>query len=415
MSDIKSDFREWLQEQNYLPKTINQHIYNIDKLCLILYGNKDWSRFSEDALYLLAKYSEYANREYYLDIVTIKYALDYFFDFYRNVRCSNDVKNKENNDVKLYLYFSKKSYDLATVRFDEISDYLSILDTILYGRPETKISLAPKQVKDFIDIIENLVKQKSIRNKKRIAIHIEYKKKTAQLKLAISKYCSFLQLSQPKNTYFSMLAPVTTKIKTKNPNKTIHGHYSIVQQISGNKPIQVKAEHEADRLDVYFTLTRQDLSKIFDLHPLTIDTLLEKIKWETNKTAQYDEEDYKFGAEIFKEATKRDMIIEYDTEIRTYYNVDNVNNYLREHHHCHYYKEVDYTKEGYKYWCNRKKAIETIGISKTAFFEHIWGVSKKDILSVSYIDYTQFATRYYLPEIKFLKTMPVFKRILYRK
>ena len=58
-----------------------------------------------------------------------------------------------------------------------------------------------------------------------------------------------------------------------------------------------------------------------------------------------------------------------------------------------------------------------VGVGKTAFFEHIWGISKKDkdILSVSYINYTDFKTRYYEPELKFLKAHPIFKRILYKK
>ena len=134
----------------------------------------------------------------------------------------------------------------------------------------------------------------------------------------------------------------------------------------------------------------------------------------TNKTAQYDDEDYKLGIQITKATTKQDVIIEYETELRTYYNADNINDYLEKHHHCQHYKEVDYTKEGYTYWCNRKKAIEKIGIGKTAFFEHIWGVRKEDreILSVSYIDYTDYKTKYYIPEIKFLRKHPIFRKII---
>ena len=121
--------------------------------------------------------------------------------------------------------------------------------------------------------------------------------------------------------------------------------------------------------------------------------------------------------QITKATTKQDVIIEYETELRTYYNTDNINNYLEKHHHCQHYKEVDYTKEGYKHWCNRKKAIETIGIGKTAFFEHIWGIRKKDreILSISYIDYTDYKTKYYMPEVRFLKKHPIFRKITYTK
>ena len=417
MSDIKSDFREWLQEQKYSQSTIKQYFFQIDKICSDCYESKDWYRFSEDASYLLAKYTEYANREYYLDVVTIRYALDYFDDFREKVKISAIIKSKEQQEIKLFLYFDKQPLNIANIRFDELYDYLSILNTVLYERPETKTSLNLQQIENFTHDIKQLLHNHLIKNSRKIAVYIKYPKKNATTKLALSKYCSFIQAKQPNNKYSAMLLPVIANIKTKNPSKTVNGHYKIVQQISGNKPLIIEADNAKDRLDINYTITKQDLVVIFDLDFSTVDKLLKKLALPTNKTAKYDDEDYKLGVQIAKATTKRDVIFEYETELRTYYNADNINEYLSKHHHCHHYKEVDYSKEGYKYWCNKERAIEMVGVGKTAFFEHIWGISKKDkdILSVSYINYTDFKTRYYEPEMKFLKTHPIFKRILYKK
>ena len=417
MNSIETDFREWLQEQRYSQSTIKQYLFQIDKICSDCYESKEWYRFSEDASYLLAKYTEYANREYYLDVVTIRYALDYFDDFREKVKISAIIKSKEQQEIKLFLYFDKQHLNIATIRFDELYDYLSILNTVLYERPETKTSLNLQQIENFTHSVKQLLHQHLIKDSRKIAVYIKYPKKNATTKLALSKYCSFIQAKQPNNKYFAMLVPVITNIKTKNPSKTVNGHYKIVQQISGSKPLVIEADNARDRLDINYTITKQDLVVIFDLDFGTVNKLLNKLALPTNKTAKYNDEDYEYGAQIAKNITRQDVIIEYETELRTYYNADNINEYLAKHHYCHHYKEVDYSKEGYKYWCNRKKAIEMVGVGKTAFFEHIWGIPKKDkeILSVSYINYTDYKTRYYVPEMKFLKTHPIFKRIVYKK
>lgn len=276
MSDIKSDFREWLQKQKYLPKTIKQYTYNIDKLCSDLYESKDWNRFSEDALYFLAKYSEYANREYYLDIITIRYALDYFRDFWKDIKYSNVMQSNKKQSIQLYLYINKRNYVLERVSFEELYGYLSVLNSVLYGRLDEKKLLSSQQVKDFKDKLEHMLKQLSVKDRKMIAIHIKYEKINSYSKLSLSKYCLFLQKSYPTNIYFAMIPSIVHKIKTKNPNKTVNGHYKIVQQITGCQPLKIEATNEQERLDINFTLTKTDLSKIFNLHLATVDKILKR-------------------------------------------------------------------------------------------------------------------------------------------
>lgn len=42
---------------------------------------------------------------------------------------------------------------------------------------------------------------------------------------------------------------------------------------------------------------------------------------------------------------------------------------------------INYTKEGYRHWCNRKKALEILGIGKTAFYAHSYKFTYIDYIS----------------------------------
>ena len=413
MNDIKTDFREWLQN-NFSKSTASSYYGLVQKIFDKNFDDShNWQKHSENIIPLLARYFEFANREYKLDCITIWYALDYFDEILKFIYPKQNKTYNYESTVKIFIKNSPIIYETTLYK---LCDCLKYLSYILYG-------YNIKYDSDNIDFIKlemlfnNALFEIETGNRKKLAIYIKYEKNPPMEKLALSKYYIFLQQLQPSNLYFAKLSSNFDTIRAKNPNKTIDGHYKIIQQISGYNPLKIEATNETQRLDINFTLTKRDLSEIFHLNPATVSKLLEKIALPTNKTAQYDDEDYKLGIQITKATTKQDVIIEYETELRTYYNADNINDYLEKHHHCQHYKEVDYTKEGYTYWCNRKKAIEKIGIGKTAFFEHIWGVRKEDreILSVSYIDYTDYKTKYYMPEVRFLKKHPIFRKITYTK
>ena len=413
MSDIKSDFKKWLQE-HFSKSTAYSYYGLVQKIFNKNFGiSQDWQQYSENIMPLLARYFEFANREYKLDRVTIWYALDYFDEILKFIYPEQKNTYHYEPVVKIFIKDSPVVYETTLYKLYDCLKYLSY---ILYGY-NIKYNSMNIDVLKLEMLFNNRFFEIEANNRKKLAIYIKYEKNPTMEKLALSKYYMFLHQYNPTNPYFAKLSSNFNTIKTKNPNKTIDGHYKIIQQISGYNPLKIEATNETQRLDINFTLTKRDLSEIFCLNPATVSKLLEKISLPTNKTAKYDDEDYKLGVQITKATTKQDVIIEYETELRTYYNTDNINNYLEKHHHCQHYKEVDYTKEGYKHWCNRKKAIETIGIGKTAFFEHIWGIRKKDreILSISYIDYTDYKTKYYMPEVRFLKKHPIFRKITYTK
>lgn len=432
MSDLKEKFRDWLLTQKYSQSTINQYIRRIDNICHELYDwydCRDWRNFSEDAFYFLAQYTEYANKEYYLDFVTTEYALDYFDSFFKTIRKPTNEIRQNNVDVKLYVYHDKKNYFIDNISFNDLHEYLDILTSILYDRPIRDTKSNPFRFREFTNKLNAVLERNAIKFSRKLVIHIVYEKKVSTRQTALSRYCAFLQSTHPSNVYFAEQIAFVKDIKEKNPNKTVNGHYEIEQQISGQYPLKIKAINERDRLDINFTITKQDLIQIFNLDKDTVAKILNKTKFSNNYTAEYNEEDYVVAKNLVKHLTAQDVIIGFDTEIRTYYNADNVNEYLKKHHHYHdnspktvnkdsnkssfrnahnafYNLTIDYAKEGYCYWCNRKEALKILGIGKEAFYRQS---------NLTHLNYSFYATRYYIPELEIMKDFPKIKRVRSRK
>lgn len=397
MDDLRKDFEEWLRKQNNSSSTIEQYIRRIDKICRETYQNCNWNNLNGEIFPVFAQYTEYANKEYYLDFVTIRYALNYFKTFSQINNKPSFQKNKKIADIKIFLYHKKSDYFLNTVNFENLYDYLGTLNSILYKQPNQQYKLDYSQRKEFENVIASVLDKNTIKPNRKLAIHIVYKKSVSATRTALSKYYLFQQTTQPANVYATNEL-FLENIRKKNPNKTVNGHYTIEKQISGKNPLVINAANEQDRLDINFTLTKQDLTQIFKLNKDTVSKLLDKAKFSNNHTSEYDEEDYILARNLVKYYTHQDVIIGFDTEIRTYYNADNINEYLRKHHHHHnnsHIQTINYTKEGYRHWCNRKKALEILGIGKTAFYAHSY--------KFTYIDYTSYTTKYYIPELKIIK------------
>ncbi len=409
MADLKDNFREWLSTQKFSKNTINQYIRRIDKICYEIYKEKNWKNFTEDAPSLLAIYTELANKSYLLDYITTEYALNYFNTFFTTIKISKYADNLETAKVELFIYSNKENYFINSVNFNDLQSYLNILNSVLYHKQISEIRLPPLRIREFVDDITNVLKNNSIKNTSTPAIRITYKQNHTAAQTALSKYCAFLQTTNPSNNSLARQLTFIRDIKEKNPNKTVNDHYEIVQQISGMSPLQIKAINEQDRLDIYFTITKQDLIKIFNLDKDTVTKLIANAKLTNNHNAEYDEDDYTLAKSLVKYYTKEDTIVEFKTEIRTYYNADNINAYLKKHHHYHDNSKIpaiDYTKEKYCHWCNRKKALEILGVGKEAFYKRA-GL-------LTYIDYTSYTTKYYIPELKIVKDFPVFRRITRR-
>ena len=127
MSDIKSDFREWLQK-HFSKSTAYSYYGLVQKIFDKNFGdNKDWQQYSQSIMPLLVRYFEFANREYYLDRVTIWYALDYF-DKITDFIGKGNLKEQEEN-VKISIFDGNKFYPVCSIRVSQLYDAVLIIRT----------------------------------------------------------------------------------------------------------------------------------------------------------------------------------------------------------------------------------------------------------------------------------------------
>ena len=405
MADLKENFKKWLLQQGTKSGTITSYLSRLQKI-----SHKDWDNLTSNIIPFLVKYYELANKEYYLDCITILQALKYFNTISDNIYKNTNVTNE--SDIRLYLFDGKKDYFICDTDLKSLYDDVWLINRYLYESNDPLESKRPHNI-DLakLSILMLKVKENYRKDLKRIALHITYNNKGVQdKKTALTKYCNFLYATYKNANYNCKTNVALLEVQNKNPNKTIDGNYEVVQQISGQNPLQINAINECKRLDINFTLTKKDLSQIFDLDKSTVNKLLEKAKFSNNHTTKYDKEDYLLAQNLVKHLIGKDTIFGFETELRTYYNDDNINKYLRKHHHYHNNSNlqfIDYAKETYKYWCNRKEALKILGIGKEAFYNHSYKFTR--------LDYTSYTTKYYIPELEIIKNFPKIKRVQNRK
>ena len=405
MADLKENFKKWLFQQGTKPGTITSYLSRLQKI-----ADKDWNNLTSNIIPFLVKYYELANKEYYLDRVTILQALEYFNTISDNIYKNTNVTTE--SDIKLSLFDGEENYFVCNTNFKALYDDLWLINRHLYESNDTLESKHNSNIdlaKLYPLILE--IKENYHEDIKRIAVHIVYNNKGVQdRKTALTKYCNFLYATYKTANYDCKTNLALLEVQNKNPNKTIDGNYEIIQQISGQNPLQIKSINECKRLDINFTLTKKDLSQIFNLDKDTVTKLIANAKLINNLTAKYDEDDYILAQNLVKYCTKKDIIVEFETELRTYYNDNNINDYLKNHHHYHNNSKlqaINYAKETYKYWCNRKEALKILGIKKEAFYAHSY--------HFTHFDYTPYTTKYYIPELKIIKNLYKIIKIRNRK
>ena len=90
MADLKDNFREWLIQQGTKPGTITSYLSRLQKI-----SHQNWDMLTINIIPLLVRYYELANKEYYLDRVTILQALEYFNTI------SDNIYETTKSDIKL--------------------------------------------------------------------------------------------------------------------------------------------------------------------------------------------------------------------------------------------------------------------------------------------------------------------------
>lgn len=387
MRDLRADFRNWLTEQEgkYKPSTIDDYVRRINKI-----SNKDWGNLSENILPELAKYYEYSNKEYYLDRVTIGYALEYFAKISEFIYPNNNVNVDGNQTVKVYLFHNEKDYYICSINLRYLYTYtqefgLNIYNHSYLSRDDSSYTyphFVDNERFKFIAKLLNIINENKIESPRDVALHIVYEQKSmAQEKAALTQYCSFLYSQFPSSQYDYKSSRAINYVVDENPNKTIDGRYEETRPITGMHAMQIRAKNENMRDDPDCTLTKNDLAKIFNI-------------------------DFNTLAQVFK----RYVFADDTTELRVYYSAVSTNEYLEKYHH-HIQpinSSANYTLKGYEYWCNRASALKILGIKKQAFY------SKID-RNCTYIDYAENAPKYYMPDLEYMKNTIEIKKIRYRK
>ena len=377
--NLKEEFKKWLEQQNYKPSVVRDYIYHIQHMVNDL-AKSDWKDFSDNVVIpLLATFYEIANKEYYLDRVTAWYALDYFDKISQNMHNLGIYEPK----TTLSIFDGKKYYYVCDITISKLNN---ILKNITYELYDYKIDVAYNS--NILRMIQQEFSKFSPSLRKNLAIHITYDiKGNSQRKTALNRYCDFLYQETKNLNYLYSSNVLINQVQNKNPNNTIDGCFNETRPITGFSARQVEPNIKVRRdVDGEYVYSTADLAEIFNIDFDTASNLMNR-----------------FGS-TFK----------IQTVLRSYYSAKATNVCLRRYHHyknkkaSEKYLNVNYNHSGYKWWCNRKEALDILGIKKAAFYSRI---AKKNLC----IDYAKKAPKYYIPELLYIRNTPEIRRIINRK
>lgn len=146
MADLRKDFKNWLLTvKKYKETTADRYIGRISSVYKKNFAiNKhsmerdDWRILSENILLLLSKYYELSNKDYYVDRVTIIYALEYFNKISDFLYSANPAIS---DDIAKYIYLMVGMITFLSQRLLKPSLYIFILLTSISMK--VHISLYP--------------------------------------------------------------------------------------------------------------------------------------------------------------------------------------------------------------------------------------------------------------------------------
>lgn len=130
MADLKENFKKWLIQQGTKSGTITSYLSRLQKI-----SHKDWDNLTSNIIPFLVKYYELANKEYYLDCITILQALKYFNTISDNIYKNTNITNE--SDIKLYLFDGKKDYFICDTDLKSLYDDVWLINRYLYESNDT--------------------------------------------------------------------------------------------------------------------------------------------------------------------------------------------------------------------------------------------------------------------------------------
>lgn len=375
MRDIKSDFKKWLQE-HFSKSTAYRYYGLIQNIFDKNFGdNKDWQQYYQYIMPLLVRYFEFANREYYLDRVTIWYALDYFKKIDDYIQYGHLKSTKP--DVDIYIFDGDKNYFVCSTGMNELYDNVVFIQRYLF---ESTYNLQYNEKNLSIDALKLVILLKNIKETGKIqdlrdaAIYIAYNNpNNSAEKTALCRYCDFMYALTANPAFDYKANPFVYMATNNNPLK--HLRYTTDVPITGEHAEQIKYNYNPSLSAVVldYVLTIQNLKCIFMVSHDRAIQLMDNIK------AKHCE-------------TVKDK----------YYSIKAANLCLKEYYKSinKKYEDVNYKLQGYEYWITRKDATKVLNISHNAFDQCV------NNENCSHINYSKLFVRYYKPDLEHLLKNP---------
>lgn len=409
MSDIKTDFRKWLQN-NFSKSTAYNYYALVQKIFDKNFDDsQDWQQYSQSIIPLLVQYFEFANQEYYLDRITIWYALDYFKKIAGYIQSGHLRSIKP--DVDIYIFDGDKNYFVCSTGMTEIYDNIVFIQRYLFESTDNlqydDENLSVDTLK-LVILLENIKKTGKLQNLRDAAIYIFYNNpNNSAEKTALSRYSDFLYFATANSAYDYTNSSVVNMVTRENPNNMIGGNYYIHQPISGKQPLQIKIK-DKEREYLHDCINDEDIddskeyipdfilivSDMVDILHLDRKSVIKHfIGQETIKNIQPDAEKIEEKYQISKDKTV----------LRNYFSLSSTNEFLKASHHsiCNKSRPVNYDKEGYEYWISQSEAVKELAVSRNAFHNLVTENN------CSCIEYIEKYPRYYSEDIKYLRTRPL--------
>lgn len=398
MSDIKSDFREWLiKDKKYKASTTKQFTEAINKVCKSFLGrctDEHWHTLAQNIVPILVYYSECNNHEYYISADETDILEKYFNDqVLRYLRPNTSyIKNIFPNMHLNFIYNTKECY-ISEVSLNLASTSITAFRFIInqISQNDLKVDDLPNlytlarlqgvvidELSVFFDKITAIISDNPEANKSCAYLHLQYTEKPSkQITKALwlfYEYINTKELTKKPSLGYDELKNLIVCI-----NNAHDGLMKIITTVAwtGNQAKEITVHHGRSAL-----------------YPYEVQEALE------------------CSHAAFRELVENGDLNPTKEKVRLYAE-DDINNLLKNALHKVTYPDVDYNqsipigdkiREHPEIWCTRKRAAEILNRNVSSI-----DLYKKEKL-LTYVEIVRNSAFFYVPELrkiaKILKKYP---------
>ncbi len=385
----RQDFEKWLEKNCLDSNKIAIYKRQLHKLYEIAPQIFD-IELEKDLFSLYGLYTEYSNKEYLLDRVTIGTAVNYFREIQEFITPSRWEKDLKTVDV--YIYYVQGDFFVQSVSLCDLANILTLLAGIIVKDFPIKSLKQNSFTTNVYDKVTAFAKQESKDNFEDIAIHIKYKNTPFKTyKNVIREYLNYSRSEMRISDTTLNTHPQLYQVKSKNPKiQDPQDRYIVTKPLTGNGALQIRAG-KTQTASAEYVLLITDVVAVLNI---SLDSAY-------NRMDDIKHNDYNTKCPANNIGIKKRCTI-----LRSYYSILDTNAVLiKGHSHgkegekgCFFGERVNYNREGYKFWCRCQECLKILGIRKTSFY-HINNIIRTKL------SYTRSRKGwlYYKPEIRYLR------------